>query len=93
MVNVKFGERTTYDFFNEDGTPSPIVDFAYFQAPTIVEKSGLKDVMNKEVLMTLHGDNSLALTTIETGERLLWYDFHESHVSEEDAIVDILPGS
>ena len=67
MVDVKFGERITYDFESEDGTPVSITDFVYLPTPIIIEKSGPKEVMNKEVLMTLHEDNSLVLTTIETG--------------------------
>ena len=91
MVDVKFGERRSYEFEDLDGTPAPIVDFFYLTSPPITEKSGVKDVINKEVLLTLHSDNSFAMSTIESGQRLIWYDFHESHLTSDDTIVDIMP--
>ena len=39
--------------------------------------------------MTLHEDNSLVLTTIETGQKLLWFDFDPKHIGPEDSIADI----
>lgn len=93
MIDVKFGERQTYEFISEDGSPSPIVDYIYLPTSVITEKSAERDIVNKEVLLTLHEDRSVAMSTIETGKKLLWFEFAEEHIGPEDIIVDILPGA
>ena len=41
--------------------------------------------------MTLLSDNSIVLTSIETGFHLMWFDLDLSSLSEDDVIVDFQP--
>jgi len=64
MISVKLGERVTYEFSKEDGTPIPVLDFTFSATPAIGEKINGKDSVSKEVMLTLLADHSIVLSSV-----------------------------
>ena len=75
---VMMGERLTFEFkafgAGDDGELLEIVDYDYLPAPAFIENIRGKDMQSSHVLMTLLSDNSVAFTSIETGQHFMWFE-------------------
>ena len=92
MEKIILGDRRSFEFHEgEDGPPIDIADYDYMPVPPFSESINGKESTCKEVLMTLLADNSVVLTSIDSGRHYLWLDLAE--LSEGDQIVDLLPSS
>ena len=92
MEKIVLGDRRTFEFHEgEDSPPIDIADYDYMPVPPFTETINGKESTCKEVLMTLLADNSVVLTSIDSGRHYLWLDLAE--LAEGDEIVDLLPTS
>lgn len=78
------GERLTFEYKSEAGQPLDIVDYDYLPVSNFVELVGGRDVESSHVLMTLLSDNSVVISSIETGVHLLWFDLDLSSLDIDD---------
>ena len=89
MEKIILGDRRTFEFHEgEDSSAIDIADYDYMPVPPFTENINGKESTCKEVLMTLLVDNSVVLTSIDTGRHYLWLDLAE--LAEGDEIVDLL---
>ena len=70
-----------------------IIDYDYLPTPVYTEFVRGKDVQSSYVLMTLLSDNSVVLTSIETGHHFMWFELDLSSLEADDAIVDLMPST
>ena len=95
MMPVMMGERLTFEFKSfgaeDEQQLLEIVDYDYLPTPTFVESIRGKDVQSTHVLMTLLSDNSVVLTSVETGQHLLWFELDLSSLDDDDKIADFKP--
>ena len=88
MMPVMMGERLTFEFKSfgaeDEQHLLEILDYDYLPTPTFVESIRGKDVQSTHVLMTLLSDNSVVLTSVETGQHLLWFELDLSSLDDDD---------
>ena len=92
MEKIILGDRRTFEFREGEGSPPiEISDYDYMSVPPFSEHINGKESVCKEVLMAILADNSVVLTSVDSGRHYLWLDLAE--LAEGDQVVDLLPSS
>ena len=86
-VVVPFGERTTFQYHSDDGSPLRIIDFTYISITQFTEGT----TVQKDLMLALLEDQSLVVSSSLTGRQLLRFKLDEGMLGEDDRIVDIQP--
>ena len=75
----------------ETGKFVDIIDYDFLPTVPIAEMVRNREISSKDVLMAHLADNSVVLTSIETGAIFMWFELDLSKLDEDDAIVDFQP--
>ena len=89
MLPIQLGERQIFEFVSGSGAQIPVQDFVYLPVPPMAEVVASKEYTMKELLLTLLEDRSLVVSSLETGQKYMWYEMLPEHVSEDDSVVDL----
>ena len=85
-VIVPFGERTTFNYFDENGQPLRVLDFHYLTVAKFTE--GLNT--QKDVFMAYLEDGSFVVSSSMTGTEFLRFKLPESMIGDGDKIIDMI---
>ena len=82
-VIVPFGERTTFQYFDEDGKPLRVIDFNYLMVAKFTEGINTQ----KDVFMAHLEDGTFVVSSSMTATEMLRFKLPDGMIGGDDKIV------